>query len=141
MENFKNDLKDIMKLIKGLLMVAVAVLTLVTSCSGGGSSFSAEKCAALEKKISAKEDLTSDEITEMVNQLGAIVYTWKAKNEEFAGDKEKEKEFSKSEEGKKMAEYFLRFGLYIDSHGDQLSNSDKRKVNKIMEEFKEEEKK
>lgn len=126
------------RLFKGLLFAAGMVI--MTACSGGGS-YSPEKCAQLQEKIESKEPLTDADYSEMIDQLGAIVKVGKEKEAEFADNEAKQKEYARSDEGKQMLSYFFVFGMYLDSHGDDLSNSNKRKINKIMEEFKAEKEK
>lgn len=121
-------------------VIIAAGIFILTACSGGGS-YSPEKCAALAEKIGSKQELTEADYTEMIDQLDGIIRLMKEKDKEFGGDKEKEREFSKSEEGKNIGKYFLTFGFYLDSHTDQLSNANKKKINKIMAEYEEEAKK
>lgn len=122
-------------ILKGMLLMVI--LMTLPSCSGSGD-YSSEKCAALNEKISNKEELTKNDYSEMVEQLGAIVYTFKDKEKEIGDDKDKLRDYSKTTEAKEMLNYFFAFGMYLDSHSEQLSNSDKRKINKLMEEFSKE---
>lgn len=114
-----------------------AGIFILSACSGGGS-YSPEKCAQLQEKVDGKQELTEDDYSEMINQLEGIVKILKEKDKEIGDDKEKKNEFSKSKEAKELVGYFFGFGFYLDGHGDQLSNSNKRKLNKIIEEYKDE---
>ncbi|MDE6255239.1 MAG: hypothetical protein K2M39_03495 [Muribaculaceae bacterium] len=115
----------------------MAGIFILSACSGGGS-YSSEKCAQLQEKVDGKQELTEDDYSEMINQLEGIVKILKEKDKEIGDDKEKKNEFSKSKEAKELVGYFFGFGFYLDGHGDQLSNSNKRKLNKIIEEYKDE---
>lgn len=124
---------------KGIIksLWALCAMFILVACSGP-SVYNPEKCAALQEKIDSKQELTDADYTEIINQLDGILTVMKEKDKEYADNEEKEKEFYKSDEGKALGKYLVYFGLFIDSRSDQLSNSNKRKLNKVMSEYKKE---
>lgn len=122
------------------LVMAVGLFFL-TACSGSSVSYSPEKCATLQQKIKDKEKLTDADYSEIIDQLDAILNVANEKSKEYGDDKEKEKEFTGSAEAREMLGYFLGFGMYLDSHHEELSQSNVKKLNKVMEKFKEEKEK
>ena len=124
------------KILNCFLMTAAILI--LAACSGVGN-YNPQKCAALQEKIDNKQELSESEYGEMIDQLGGMINFMKEKEKEIGEDKEggSKEFFTKSEEGKQLGKYFLYFGMYLDSHADQLSNSNKRKLNKIMTEYEE----
>ncbi|MDE5808341.1 MAG: hypothetical protein K2H76_09500 [Muribaculaceae bacterium] len=114
-----------------------AAIFILAACSGVGS-YSPEKCSELKEKIKSKQELTESDYTDMVDQLEGIVNLMKEMEKEFGGDQEKEKEYAKTEEAQTLVKNFFEIGMYLDAHTDQLSNSQKKKINKIVSEFEKE---
>lgn len=123
-----------MKLLK-ILCIALCIGGL-SACSGS-TSFSEEKCEQLSEKIKSGDTLTKSDYSEIVDQFVAATELFVKKQKEFGDDKDKMNEYFTSGEGKALFQAVLGFGIYLDQHQNELSESDIKKMEKAGELIKE----
>lgn len=123
-----------MKKLKNFLLVAVVAL--LVACSGA-VSYNPEVCASLEKKISDRTELTTEDYDQMISQVDAIAEALYAEKDKAEKEGKDEKDFFKTPEAKEMGGYLLRFILKLDSDKDKLSQSNVKKFNKVMMKYEE----
>lgn len=119
-----------MKLLK-ILCIALC-LTGMAACSGS-SSYSPEKCTQLSEKIKSGDTLSEKDYSEIVDQFAAATELFVKKQQEFGDDKAKMSEYLSSDEGKQLVGNVLGFGIYLDQNADKLSASDVKKMEKTKE--------
>ena len=127
-----------MKLLK-ILCIALC-LTGMAACSGS-ASYSQEKCEQLSEKIKSGDELSEKDYSEMVNQFVAATELFYNKQQEFGDDKAKMNEYFSTEEGRNIVGVVLGFGIYLDQHSADLSESDAKKMEKVKEKLEKQNKK
>lgn len=123
-----------MRLIKVSLFAAV--LFLLAACGGNGG-YSPEKCTELKSKIEKKETLTESDYNEMIDQASSMVKILEAKYKEIGDDKEKSREYFRSEEGKEILTNTLGFVIYLDAHKSELTEGNVKKLSNLQDQLKE----
>lgn len=124
-------MKYLSSLFIGLLLVCFA------ACSGGSSSYNADKCKALKEKIEKNEELSQSDYSVMIDQMAAATLEISKKEKEIGDDKEKKEKFLNDEGGKEMAEYAVGFGIYISQHAKDLDADNIKKMLDLDQKMKE----
>ncbi len=122
-----------MKILKSMLIVAAIVC--LAACSGS-TKFNPNTCKELAEKIQSNDTLTEADYTTMIDQLGAASKALQAKKAEIGDDMAKTREWAESEEGKELLEYTIGFSLYLAHHESDLTDSNKKALEKVNEEMK-----
>lgn len=115
--------------------LCIAVVAIAFAACSGNASYNPKACADLEKKIQNKQEMSESDYNDMIDQMDAILEKISAKDEELKDDPEKLKEYANSEEVKDLLKYTFTFGIYLDSHEDQLSDANKKKLQDIQKKF------
>ena len=119
-----------MKLLK-ILCIALC-LTGMAACSGS-ASYSPEKCEQLSEKIKSGDTLSEKDYSEIVDQFVAATELFYKKQQELGDDKAKMNEYYSTEEGQKLVGTVLGFGIFLDQHSADISESDAKKMEKVKE--------
>ncbi len=111
-------------------LLAAALCFLFLAACSGSSAYNAEECKQLAEMASNKESFTEKDYGRMIDQFGAITKTMTDAYDKY-GDEAYMDSLSATPEGKEMLTYFVGFGMYLNDHTDDMSNSQKLNYAKI----------
>lgn len=115
--------------------MALAIAILMAGACSASQSYDKAKSKALIEKIQNHEEMSDADYSAMIEQLSAAYDAMEKLTGQAEGDKKKEKEINKSPEFKELTEVIIYFGIELDAKKDDLSNSNKKKLNKVLQKF------
>lgn len=115
--------------------IALVIAIFMAGACSSSQSYDSAKSKALIEKIQNHEELSDADCSAMIDQLSAAHDALESLTAQAGDDKEKDKEIKKSPEFKELTEVIIYFGIELDSRKDDLSNSNKKKLNKVLQKF------